>query len=89
MSANDWIFEYFVSIGFYTLTEFSTVEIRKGPFDEACKWWPVKDLPPLMFDHSQIVSEALLALKVHIAHNPIGYELVADKIHPARNSCAL
>ena len=74
-----WIFDYFVSVGFYTLTEFSSVEIKKSIFEEDCRWWPVRELPPLMFDHKLIISEALLALRLHIAHYPIGYELLAKK----------
>ena len=74
-----WIFDYFVSIGFYTLTEFSKVEPQKGEFEAECTWWPVGDLPPLMFDHKHIVTEALKALRLHIAHFPIGYELLPEK----------
>jgi 8-oxo-dGTP diphosphatase len=74
-----WIFEYFVSVGFYTLTEFATVTVKKGVFDAECQWWPVKDLPPLMFDHKLIVQEALSAMRLHIAHHPIGYELLPKK----------
>jgi 8-oxo-dGTP diphosphatase len=74
-----WIFDYFVSIGFYTLTEFSKVVIKRGAFDAECQWWPVKELPLMMFDHKLIVSEALHALRLHIAHHPIGYELLPKK----------
>jgi ADP-ribose pyrophosphatase YjhB (NUDIX family) len=74
-----WIFDYFVSIGFYTLTEFSEVELKKAEFEEDCSWWPVHSLPPLMFDHQLLVTEALKALRLHIAHYPIGYELLAEK----------
>jgi 8-oxo-dGTP diphosphatase len=79
VNPDPWIFEYFVSVGFYTLTEFSNVIIRRGAFDAECQWWPVKELPPLMFDHKSIVSEALYALRLHIAHHPIGYELLPKK----------
>jgi 8-oxo-dGTP diphosphatase len=79
LSSEQWIFDYFVSVGFYTLTEFSSVEPKKGSFDAECQWWPVKDLPPMMFDHKLIISEALTALRLHIAHYPIGYELLPDK----------
>jgi len=76
---NSWIFDYFVSIGFYTLTEFSLVEPRKGDFEEECFWWPIKELPEMMFDHELQIREALQALRIHIAHYPIGYELLPKK----------
>jgi 8-oxo-dGTP diphosphatase len=79
VSEDFWIFDYFVSIGFYTLTEFSQVEFKKSIYEEECKWFPVKELPPLMFDHKHIISEALLALRIHIAYYPIGYELLPKK----------
>jgi len=77
--SSSWIFDYFVSVGFYTLTEFSKVDVKKGPYEAGCQWWPVHDLPPMMFDHKLIIAEALKALRLHIAHFPIGYELLPEK----------
>lgn len=74
-----WIFDYFVSVSFYTLTEFSKVEPTKGLRETDCRWWPVNELPPMMFDHKLIIEEALKALRIHIAHYPIGYELLPEK----------
>lgn len=74
-----WIFDYFVSVGFYSLTEFSMVEVKKGELETDCRWWPVSDLPAMMFDHKLIIAEALKALRLHIAHYPIGYELLPEK----------
>jgi len=79
ISSGHWIFEYFVSVGFYTLTEFSKVAVKKGQLEADIKWWPVNELPPMMFDHKLIVKEALKALRIHIAHYPIGYELLPEK----------
>jgi len=76
---DSWIFDYFVSVAFYTLTEFSKVEPKKGALETDCQWWPVSDLPPMMFDHAIIIAEALKALRLHIAHYPIGYELLEEK----------
>ncbi len=59
ISPDSWIFDYFVSVGFYTLTEFSQVEFKKGLHEQDCRWWPVFHLPPMMFDHKHIISEAL------------------------------
>ena len=33
----------------------------------------------MMFDHDLIIPEALTALHLHIAHFPIGYELLPKK----------
>ncbi|MGZ3901587.1 MAG: NUDIX hydrolase [Bacteroidia bacterium] len=77
--ADSWIFDYFVSVAFYTLTEFSKVRVEKAEFEAACQWWPVNELPPMMFDHELIIKEALKALRLHIAHYPIGYELLEEK----------
>lgn len=74
-----WIFDYFVSVGFYSLTEFSKVEVKKSELETDCRWWPVNDLPKMMFDHKMIIAEALKALRLHIAHYPIGYELLPEK----------
>lgn len=74
-----WIFDYFVTVGFYTLTEFSKVELKKGIYEADIQWWPVSELPPMMFDHQLIIAEALNALRLHIAHYPIGYELLEEK----------
>ncbi|AMR33661.1 hypothetical protein A0256_20620 [Mucilaginibacter sp. PAMC 26640] len=74
-----WIFDYFVSIGFYTLTEFAEVTVLKGEYESECEWWLVKDLPLMMFDHQFLIDEALRALRIHIAHYPIGYELLPGK----------
>ena len=77
--ADHWIFDYFVSLGFYTLTEFSKVKPHPGPFDAECTWWPINELPPMLFDHRQIIEAALGALRMHIEHYPIGYELLEEK----------
>lgn len=74
-----WIFDRFVSIAFYTLTEYSKVEIKKWSQDAECCWWSIHELPPLMFDHKLIIMEALRALRMHIAFFPIGYELLPPK----------
>lgn len=79
ISPDSWMFEYFVSVCFYTLTEFSKVEIKKSDFEADCRWWPVSSIPSMMFDHELIIAGALDALRLHIAHYPIGYELLEEK----------
>lgn len=75
----NWMVDYFVSVGFYTLTEFDLVK-PTGEFNsEECKWWNIAKLPPLLFDHKLIITEALKSLRLNINHYPIGYELLPEK----------
>ncbi|MCX6302871.1 MAG: NUDIX domain-containing protein [Bacteroidia bacterium] len=74
-----WMFDYFVSIGYYTLTEFELVK-PNGEFNmEECQWWDIKKLPPLLFDHREILVAAFKAMRLHLYHYPIGYELLPHK----------
>jgi 8-oxo-dGTP diphosphatase len=74
-----WMFGPVISISFYTLTEFSKVNTDSSYPGEKCQWWDIGSLPEMFQDHKQIISEALKALRLHIYHYPIGYELLPEK----------
>lgn len=73
-----WFFDYFVTIGYYTLVKFNKVKPR-NMYDEEFQWWNISNLPPMTYDHKDIINEALQALRIHIYHFPIGYELMSKK----------
>ena len=75
----NWLLEYFVSIGYYTLTEFDRVKPAGELYTEECKWWNIQNMPPLLFDHKVIIEEALKSLRLDINLYPIGYELLPEK----------
>lgn len=75
----NWMFDYFVSVGFYTLTEFDLVKPNSEYFVEECQWWDIIKLPALLFDHELMIEEALKSLRLHIYHYPVGYELLPEK----------
>lgn len=76
---NNWMFDYFVSLGFYTLTEFDLVKPTGEFYTEECQWWDIFKLPALALDHKLIIEEALKALRLDIYQYPIGYELLPEK----------
>jgi len=76
---NHWMFAPIISVAFYTLTEFSKVATDTSYMGEESKWWDVNHLPDLFQDHKQIITEALKALRLHIYHYPIGFELLPEK----------
>jgi ADP-ribose pyrophosphatase YjhB (NUDIX family) len=76
---NNWMFDYFVSLGFYTLTEFDLVKPTGEFYTEECQWWDIFNLPTLALDHKLILEEALKTLRRDIYQYPIGYELLPCK----------
>jgi 8-oxo-dGTP diphosphatase len=74
-----WMFGPVISISSYTLTEFSKVNVNSSYPGEKCQWWNIDSVPGMFQDHNQIISEALKALRLHIYHYPIGYELLPEK----------
>ena len=76
---DNWMLDYFVSLGFYTLTEFDLVNPTVEYSTEECKWFDIQNLPLLIFDHQNIIEEALKSLRLDINHYPIGYKLLPEK----------
>lgn len=73
----NWLAERVVSIGYYALVEFSKITDPKPDFiTEQCAWCDIHKLPPLLFDHSDMINEALKALRIQIIHQPVGLNLL-------------
>ena len=43
------------------------------------RWWPVGELPPLAFDHGQILDYALVRLRYKLEYTAVGFELLPDE----------
>lgn len=66
-----------VSIGFFALLATQKVTLEwKG---RNVRWMPVEEVGELGFDHNLILSEALVAMRNKLIHEPIGFELLPDK----------
>lgn len=51
------------------------LDVEAGDDAARARWWPIQDLPPLAFDHGDILDYALKRLKVELAElteNPRG-----------------
>ena len=62
-----------------TIAHFALVkkEDVKGGDDAAdARWFPIKSIPPLAFDHDRILRVALRKLKEKIHFEPVGFELM-------------
>lgn len=67
-----------ISIAYYAL-----INIRKHDKElvekYSARWFPVDDLPDLIFDHNEMVEAAKSRLKYRASHEPVGFELLPDK----------
>ncbi|WP_347840344.1 NUDIX domain-containing protein [uncultured Draconibacterium sp.] len=67
-----------ISVAYYAL-------VRMDEHDKACvrehgaHWWPISELPEMIFDHGKMVKEALVKLQQEAGYRLIGKELLADK----------
>ncbi|NNV55231.1 NUDIX hydrolase [Limnovirga soli] len=74
-----WLLKRTVSICYYAVTEFSKVDPQPDFLSEQCEWQEIDRLPELIFDHRDMIEEALKTLRLHIYHQPIGYNLLSEK----------
>lgn len=68
-----------VSVGYYALVEFANVVPTPDFFTDECRWWDIDQIPPLLFDHNQMIELALKTLRRQLSYQPIGYNLLPDK----------
>ncbi|MEA5429327.1 NUDIX hydrolase [Arcicella lustrica] len=73
-----WVFERFVSVGYYALVDFSKVNTKIGIYDEVCEWHDIHQLPDLAFDHAEITLKALETLRFMLDDKLIGLNLLPD-----------
>jgi ADP-ribose pyrophosphatase YjhB (NUDIX family) len=78
-SKDDWFLQRFLSVGFYALVDFSTVNPAPDAFSEACAWLEIGEIKTLIFDHNHILNKALEVLRLQLNYQPIGYNLLPDK----------
>lgn len=74
-----WFKQRFVSIGYYALIDYESVNLVPDELSAAADWKDVNELPPLMMDHKQIFEEALIQLRRDLNYKPIGLNLLPEK----------
>ncbi|HAQ20715.1 MAG TPA: DNA mismatch repair protein MutT [Prolixibacteraceae bacterium] len=67
-----------ISIAYFALIKInaSDLELVKN---HGATWIPISAMPPLIFDHSDMVKRALKKLRIRARTQPIGFELLPDK----------
>lgn len=67
-----------VSIAYYALVNIR--EHNKELVEQyGARWFPIDDLPDLIFDHEDMVEAAKSRLRYRASHEPVGFELLPEK----------
>jgi ADP-ribose pyrophosphatase YjhB (NUDIX family) len=69
-----------VSVAYYALISLNDSQPLQADSDaQDARWFSIDQLPPLAFDHADILQLALLRLQGKIRYMPIGFELLPEK----------
>ncbi len=68
-----------ITVAYYALVKLSEYKILAGDDAKSAKWFPLSHIPPLAFDHDQILKVAINRLRGKIRYQPIGFELLPEK----------
>lgn len=68
-----------ISIAYFALVNPAQFEVKADTDADEARWFPIDDLPPLAFDHTQIVQVAIQRLKNKLTYQPIGFDLLPEE----------
>ena len=68
-----------VSVAYYALVSPEKHNIRATTDARDAQWFSVDALPPLAFDHAEILQTALTRIRGKLTYAPIGFELLPQK----------
>ncbi len=71
--------ERVVTVTHYALVRLSDHQVQAATDARNAAWFAVDDLPPLAFDHDDIVEMGLRRLQGKVRYQPIGFELLPPK----------
>ena len=73
---NHWLYQRFISVGYYALVDYKKAEPVPDLFSDSCKWYDVNELPELILDHKNIFEKAFEQLRDNIDHKAVGLNLL-------------
>jgi 8-oxo-dGTP diphosphatase len=68
-----------VSVAYFALVRSENFTLRARTDASDVAWYNIQDLPPLAFDHPQIIQTAVNRIRAKITYEPIGFELLEKK----------
>jgi len=67
-----------ISIAYFALINIAEYN-EQMQFEHEARWFPLNEIPELIFDHSEMVAKAKERLRHKVVNHPIGFELLPEK----------
>jgi 8-oxo-dGTP diphosphatase len=71
--------ERVISVAYYALVRRGDHDVTAATDATEAEWFPVGGVPPLAFDHDQILDVGLTRLRGKVRYQPIGFELLPER----------
>jgi 8-oxo-dGTP diphosphatase len=68
----------FVSIGYFSLVDFQKATPSVSWFFERSEWHDIAKLPPLIYDHAEMIEYALEAMRHSLDYHLVGFNLMPE-----------
>jgi 8-oxo-dGTP diphosphatase len=67
-----------ITVSYFAVVPASHAASWKAEDAQRVQWWPINELPPLAFDHGDILSYALVRLRYKLEYTAVGFELLPE-----------
>ncbi|GAB3712886.1 NUDIX domain-containing protein [Spirosoma flavus] len=74
----EWFTRRFISIGYYALVDMAKVIPQIHEIDQSIGWYDVRQLPPLVMDHKEIVQKAIDTLRLTVDQRLSAFSLLPE-----------
>lgn len=68
-----------ITVGYYALINREDFNVKAGFTASEAKWYKVKEIPELIYDHNEILQASLNRLRGKVKRAPIGFNLLPEK----------
>jgi len=68
-----------ISVAYFALIAAGHSQIAAGSDAAEARWWPIRDLPDLAFDHGKILDYSLERLRNKLEYTTVGFQLLPKR----------
>jgi 8-oxo-dGTP diphosphatase len=71
--------ERVISVAYFAILSSDVITIKAGTDAAAARWWPFSELPPLGFDHKEIIASAHQALVNELPNSSVAFQFLGEE----------